>query len=437
MVTKKAASVNKPMLAPVLNLSGTSKAADTNHDGRVSAGDVVTTTWKVDNTGPDPVTATHIAVSRGSGTCSDPIAPNSSGTCKTTTTLKQSDLDAGQISVTGTVSGTINGSSSSSAPATVKLNLKGVAGLAISQRILRVSDADHNGHTSKGDVVEFVFTVKNTGNQTVHGLKIIDNKAASAHVGIHCNATTLAPKAHTTCTSGGYVVTASEARSGYLENTGHAEATTASGTHVQSPQSHASISVQKPPPPVHARLALNVFIAHVGTASGTSTVAAGDTITYGYRISNVGNATISGISVTDASLTRLKVAINCGTFTLSAGHSTSCTSAPMTLTPYQVSRKQLTNWAHVQGTATTGRTVAASDKIVVGLTGSVAALEGSNGMASSLPRTGGVDRTPLILGFWMILLGLGLVVAGRRPGQASTPAVATERRSWISTRAER
>ena len=110
----------------------------------------------------------------------------------------------------------------------------------------------------------------------------------------------------------------------------------------------------------------------------------------------------------------------------------------MTLTPYQVSQQQLTNSATRPGHGHNGAHGRGVDKIMVGLTGSVTALDRlQRRWPSSLPRTGGVDRTPLILGFWMILLGLGLVVAGRRPGQASTPAVATERRSWISTRAER
>ena len=46
-----------PRAGPALTLSGSSAVADTNHDGRTSAGDVVTTTWKVKNGGTDPATA--------------------------------------------------------------------------------------------------------------------------------------------------------------------------------------------------------------------------------------------------------------------------------------------------------------------------------------------------------------------------------------------
>jgi hypothetical protein len=310
--------------------------------------------------------------------------------------------------------------------------------LSISQKILRVSDRDHNGRTSKGDVVEMVFTVTNTGTQTLHGLKIVDSRLSAAHVSVHCSATTLAPKAHTTCTSGSYVVTGGQAKQGFLENSGRATASTPAGSHVNSATSTVSISVMKPPPPLHPRLALSMFVAHVGaTGAPGAKIAAGDSISYGFRISNVGNATVSGIRLSDLTLARLKVAVHCGVYTLSPGRSVTCSSAPLKITSYQIGRQQLNNFANVRGTASTGTTVGAFAKITLSLTSSVASLRGSTGQASSLPRTGGVDTTPLTLGFWMILIGFGLVVAGRRPGKPSTATVTTERRSWISSRAVR
>jgi LPXTG-motif cell wall-anchored protein len=55
----------------------------------------------------------------------------------------------------------------------------------------------------------------------------------------------------------------------------------------------------------------------------------------------------------------------------------------------------------------------------------------------ALPRTGGFDSTPLTLGFWMVLVGFGLVVAGRRPNRSATTPIHTERRSWITSRSIR
>ena len=94
------------------------------------------------------------------------------------------------------------------------------------------------------------------------------------------------------------------------------------------------------------------------------------------------------------------------------------------------------SFASVHGRASNGAQVSAFDKITIGLSGNIHALVGSSGI-KALPRTGGVDTTPITLGFWMVLIGLGLVVAGRRPGRPADAVVSTERRSWISSRAVR
>jgi hypothetical protein len=278
--------------------------------------------------------------------------------------------------------------------------------------------------------------VKNTGNQTVHGLIIIDAKATSAHVGISCGSTTLAPKHSTTCRSGGYTVTGSQAKAGFLTNTGQARVTKPNGKHLFSAPSRVSIGVLRPPPPVHGRLALQIYVAKVGAAPGARAVAAGDTISYGFLISNTGNARVSGITLTDQNLTKRKVAIHCGTISLSAGSSTRCTSDPLKITSHVLSQQDLVNFASVRGTASNGARVSAFDKITIGLSGNIHALVGSSGIRA-LPRTGGFNTTPLTLGFWMILVGFGLVVAGRRPTRTATTPIHTERRSWITSRSIR
>jgi hypothetical protein len=437
VVVKKSTPVNKPMLAPALTLSGSSAVADTNGDGRQSAGDVVTTTWTVTNTGATQATALTIAVTRGSGTCSPTtVDAGNSSTCTTTTTLKQSDVDAASFTVTGTATATVSGSPSSSAPASAPKALKAVSGLQFGQRIFRISDRDHNGRTSQGDLLQFVFTVKNTGSQTVHGLIIIDAKAASSHVSISCSTTTLASHQSTTCRSGGYNVTASQAKAGFLTNTGQARVTTPSGAHFFSAVSKVSVGVMKPPPPLRPHLALRMYVAKIGASTAATHVAAGDTISYGFVVSNTGNTRISGLKITDQKLDSAKIAIHCGTSSLSSGASTRCTSDPMTITTHVLAQQDLTNFASVHGTASNGVSVSAFDRITIGLSANIHALIGSSGIRA-LPRTGGVNTTPLTLGFWMVLIGLGLVVAGRRPGRPATAAIAPDRRSWISSRAIR
>lgn len=423
----------RPMLAGDLVLDNSTTSTFT-HGSRPVAGDTVTTTWKVENTTGAPITGVSITPTRGTGgTCTDPVPAGGTGTCVSTTTLTQADVDAGSFTFTAKATGVPSGNSNQ---ATATVTVPSLPGLQFGQRIFRVTDKDHNGQTSKGDIVQFVFTVKNTGNDTVHGLIIIDAKAASAHVAITCSATTLAPKQTTTCRSGGYTILGSQAKAGFLTNTAQARVTTSLGKHFLSAVSKVSIGVLKPPPPVRPHLALRMYVAKIGTSGSATHVAAGDTISYGFVISNTGNTRISGLSISDQKLENAKIKIHCNASSLSAGAATRCISDPMTLNAHVVEQQDLTNFASVHGRASNGAQVSAFDKITIGLSGNIHALIGSSGI-KALPRTGGVDTTPITLGFWMVLIGLGLVVAGRRPGRPADAVVSTERRSWISSRAVR
>lgn len=409
------------LAAPVITLSGTTSVADTNHDGRTSAGDVATTTWTVTNTGPDPVTGLSLTVSRGSATCaSATIAPTSDVTCTSTTALKQTDIDAAKIAVTGTAHGTINGNPSDSDPATVTRTLAVSDKLSLSQSIVRINDRDHDGATSKGDYLQFIFTVRNTGTQTLHSLSIVDSKLSHAGVGIHCTTTTLAPGHSTTCRSQAYVVTSFDAKQGFVSSTARARAKSPAGALVLSAQSTRSIGV-KHEIKLRANLNLTLSIASVKDNDNDGQPTAGDTVTYAFNISNTGNATASGLFVVDNKLARLNVPVHCGG-SLSAGASMRCLSGPVKITGFNVKQGKLVNFATVHGrTAATGQAVQAFDALELSLNVPLRDLVGSTA-AASLPRTGGVATTqPLTLAFWMILLGFGLVVAGRQPGRLAAP----------------
>ncbi len=415
---------------PALTLSGSSAVADSNHDGRTSVGDVVTTTWKVKNGGTDPATGLTVTTTRGSATCATSTVPNgSSTTCTSTTKVTQADLDAAKISITGTAKATILAVPTSSAPATAALTLSVKKGLTIGQSITRVSDRDRNGRTSQGDLLQFVFTVRNTGSQTLHNVQVIDQRLRSAHVSVTCSSTTLAPNKKTTCRSQGYQVTAFQARQGFVVNYAQARGTTPSGAHIFSGTSKASTSVMRPPPPPRPRLSLVISVAHVHDADGDGKAGAGDTVTYAFSIRNVGNTRISNISLTDKKLSGLHLGLHCGGSVLPAGTSTRCTADPFKITAFNVGQKQLVNFASVRGVASTGRSVGAFDKITLGLSGSLTSLVGSTGL-SGLPRTGGTPTTPLTIGFWMVILGFGLVLVGRRGTRPATAPLHAGQQPW-------
>jgi hypothetical protein len=430
-----------PAKAPaVLTISGTSAVADTNHDGRTSTGDVVTTTWKVINTGVDTVTALTVTTTRGTATCALTTLPAAaSTTCTSKTTLTQTDEDAAKLTVTGTANGTVLATPTSSAPVAVSLALKVQRSLAISQTSALISDVDHNGRTSQGDHLQFIFSVKNTGTQTMHGLVIIDSHLTSAHVGITCSTTTLKPGQTVTCRSGSYTVSSFDARQGVVVNSGRARATTPAGVHIFSAISTARRAVQKPAPKLHPHVSLSMFVASVKDNDGDGKVTVGDTVTYGFVIHNNGDVSVSGLSLSDTKLNRLHIGYGCGSRSLAAGASTRCSSGAVKISSFDVKQKALVNSATVRGTSANGRTVSAFDRITLGLSGSLKSLVNADSI-SSLPRTGGTPTMPLTIGFWMVLVGFGLVVAGRRQGQGRVGAapIHSDRQSWqLSSRAKR
>lgn len=417
------------LAAPVITLSGTTAVADTNHDGRTTPGDVATTTWTVTNTGPDPVTALSLTLSRGTATCPmTTIPPTSSVTCTSTTAVKQSDIDAAKLAVTGTANGTILGNPSASDPATVTKTLPVSAKLTVSQSILLVSDVDHDGATSKGDRLQFVFTVKNTGTQTLHGLSIVDSKLSNAHVSIHCTTTTLAPGHSTTCRSGSYTVSGFDAKQGFVTNSARAKATTPQGGSVVSAKSTKSKGV-KHEIKLRPKLSMTMSVLSVKDNDNDKQPTAGDTIRYAFSISNVGNTSVSGIYIVDRKLDRLHIAIHCSGSFLSAGSSMRCTSDPLKITGFNVKQGKLANFATAHGVGA-GRSVQAFDALDLSLNVPLSELVGSTA-AASLPRTGGVPTQPMTLAFWMILLGFGLVVAGRQPGRMSAPLRGDRSTSFI------
>ena len=390
----------------------------------------MTVTWTVTNTGPDPVTGLSLTVSRGTATCPiTTIPPTSSVTCTSTTTVKQFDIDTAKVNVTGTANGTILGNPSASDPATVTRTLSVSARLSIAQSILLLSDRDHDGATSKGDRLQFVFTVRNTGTQTLHGVLVVDAKLTNAGIGIHCTTTTLAPGHSTTCRSGGYTVSSFDAKRGFVTNSARARGTTPQGHHVFSAKSTESKGV-KHEVKLRANLNLTLSILSVKDNDGNGQPTAGDTVTYAFNISNTGNASVSGMFIVDEKLKRLGVPIHCGS-SLSAGGSTRCESGPVKITGFNVKQGKLVNFATVHGTtASTGQAVQAFDGLEVSLNTPLSELVGRTA-AAALPRTGGVSTQPLTLAFWMILLGFGLVVAGRAPARATATARTDRSSSYV------
>ncbi|WP_312315945.1 OmpA family protein [Stenotrophomonas sp.] len=270
---------------PVLVLDKTA-GAPTVSDGTLpavtDAGDTISYSFVVTNNGN--VTLNNITVSDplpGMPPITCPpgqLAPGASTTCSTVVyTITQGDMDAGQVVNTATGQGTppagpnATGDDSTTTP------------LAAGPAMTVVKSASPTTYFIVGQQINYSYLVTNTGNVTLSSLSLTDDRIAT----VSCPATTLAPGASTTCT-GSYLITQADLDAGSVTNTATATAVPAQGTL----------------PPVAAQATITATqtreIPLIKTTSTPNYSAVGDTIDYGYRITNAGNVTLTDqVSIED------------------------------------------------------------------------------------------------------------------------------------------
>ncbi len=264
-------------------------------------GQVITYTYTLTNNGTTNLTAPYsVSDSKISNVnCSgatSPLAPGQSTTCTATYTITQADLDAG--SVTNTATATARSGSN-----TVTSNQASFTITAITQPALSLAKQANPATAGQGATVTYTYTLTNTGNVTLTSpYTVSDNKISS----VNCAGaiSPLAPGSSTTCTAV-YTITASDVNAGQVVNVATATAKFGALT-ITSNQASATVLTRP--------LSLEV------TASPNVVSQVNQTITYTYTVTNVGNSTLSGLNITDTLVT----GISCGTTTLTAGQSTTC-----------------------------------------------------------------------------------------------------------------
>lgn len=268
------------------------------------AGQVITYTYTLTNTGTTPLTAPY-TVSDNKVTnvnCSgatSPLNPGQSTTCTGTYTITQSDLDYGQVANIATATArsgnTVVTSNQASAVITANIN----PGLSLTKQA-------NPTIAGQGTVVTYTYTLTNTGNVSLTApYTISDNKIAS----VNCSSATtpLPPGASTTCTAT-YTVTANDVAAGSITNSATARANFG-GTPILSNQASATV--------LTSVLTLQV------SANPNLVSQANQVITYTYTVTNTGNSTVTGLTISDNLITN----ITCGTTTLSPGQTTTCSGS--------------------------------------------------------------------------------------------------------------
>ncbi len=275
------------------------------------------------------------------------LAPGASITCTASDTASQADLDAGSITNTAVGSGVFG-------LVTIFSNADSETVTAVQTITISIDkegslDLGLDGVASPGDLVSYTFDVTNTGNVTLTGAVVSDPS-----VSVSCPAAIdpLGPGETVTCTAS-YAIDQDDIDAGQVVNTADVDA---SGPQGQPATDSDTENV--PVPQVRT-----IDLDKEGTLDlGLDGIASpGDVISYTFDLENTGNVTLTGVVVTDPSVT-----VSCppAASTLSPGETATCT-ASYAITQADINAGEVLNTASVSSTAPQGQTVSDTDNETV------------------------------------------------------------------------
>jgi hypothetical protein len=269
-----------------------------------NAGDVATYSYVVTNTGSTALSNLVVSDNKiASVNCGGitALAVGASVTCTGSYTVTQADVDA--TIVTNIVQATARNPSNQTLTATDDAVISlAVPTWTLDKRALSTS------YTAAGDTVNYEYVLTNTGNVTINGIALADDRIAT----VACPVSSLAPGASTTCTAS-YAVTQADLDAGSVTNIATATGTPTVGT-LSVPRDQVTITGPAAAPAL--TLAKTV-------SSGSPYDSVGDVVDYRYVVTNTGNMTIDALAVSDDKI----ATVTCPVTTLAPGASTTCTAS--------------------------------------------------------------------------------------------------------------
>lgn len=265
-------------------------------------GDTITYSYTATNSGN--VTLTGVTITDplpglGALAYTWPVAPATPGTLlpgeKVTATasyaVTQTDIDAGIVASYVTAAGaSLAGVTVTSAPQSTNTTLHGTPGILVSTS---VDETGLHNPTQVGDIITYTHTASNSGNVTLSGVIITDPLPGLGPLTYTWPAAsapgTLRPDETVTGTVS-YAVTQTDIDNGTVTSNATATGlTTGSGIGTTAPPLNTAL---------HRTTSILVSTSTDETGLHNPT-RVGDTITYNYTATNTGNATLTGVTITD------------------------------------------------------------------------------------------------------------------------------------------
>ncbi|MFC6095440.1 gliding motility-associated C-terminal domain-containing protein [Flavobacterium qiangtangense] len=298
--------------------------ADTNADGIANVGDVVNYTFTVTNTGN--TTLTNIAVTDDNAVVTGSLASLAAGATDSTSftavhVITQADIDAGYVYNLALASGNdpkgnpIEDESNDPTPCATCPVDPACATCTIVEIVQAPSiavtkdgtyaDTNADGIANVGDVVNYAFTVANTGNTTLTNIIVTDENA----VVTGSLASLAAGATDSTSFTAVHVITQADIDAGYVYNLALASGNDPQGDPVTHESEDPTPCATCPVDPACATCTIveivqapSIAVTKDGTYADTNSdgiVNVGDVIEYEFTVTNTGNVTITDISLTD------------------------------------------------------------------------------------------------------------------------------------------
>jgi hypothetical protein len=348
---------------PAIALTKTGAFAnDGDGDGVPEAGETISYTFTVDNTGNEQLTNVSVTDSKVAVvTCpgGNPIptlAPGAAVTCTGSYTLTQADIDAGQVINTATATGTTAAGGTVSDSDSVTVLLAQTASIQITKAGVW-NDAPVIGVAEVGETISYTFVVTNDGNVTLTNVSVTDTKVAVVTCPGGNPIPTLAPgTANAVTCTGSYTLTQADIDAGQVINTATATASPVSDTDSDTTSLTTAASVQL----------VKTGVWNDAPIIGVAEV--GETISYTFVVTNDGNLTLTDVSVTDSKVAVVTCPGGNPIPTLAPGAAVTCTGTYV-LTAIDVSVCKVDNTALAEGKDPAGAVVQDTDSETVGLPG--------------------------------------------------------------------
>ncbi|MDC7999751.1 gliding motility-associated C-terminal domain-containing protein, partial [Aequorivita todarodis] len=357
---------------PVIAIVKTGIFNDENQNGCSDVDETISYTFTVTNEGnvslsnisvTDPMIAT-INGPTGDTDGDGELDVTETWTYTGTYTITQGDIDAGQVTNQATAEGTapdatvVSDLSDESSvieddPTVIELCQNPV--IAIVKTGI-FNDENQNGCSDIDETISYTFTVTNEGNVSLSNVSVTDPMIATINGPTgDTDGDGELDVTETWIYTGTYTITQGDIDAGQVTNQATAEGTAPDATVVSDLSDESSVLENDP---TVIELCQNPKIALIKTGvvddtNGNGCADVGETIDYSFTVFNLGNVSLSNITITDPLVT-----VNGGPITLAPGASDGTTfTAIYTITQADIDAGFVENQATVSGTDASGTTV--------------------------------------------------------------------------------